>query len=211
MKEETIPLGMFEANCVLLYDEDSRHAVVVDPGGDAHALLVALKRLNLNPVACLLTHGHMDHVSALAELIEAYPCPVYLHPSDAVWAFTQANQMLPYYETPRQPAAHLLPVSDNQRIPSEFGEIQVIHTPGHSPGSVCYFLEEHGLLLSGDTLFKGSVGRTDLPGGNPSELARSIKRLKTMPNSTRIIPGHGPDTTMEREKSANYFLQDGLI
>ncbi len=210
MKEETIPLGMFEANCVILYDE-SRHAIVADPGGDASVLLAALKRLNLKPVVGLLTHGHMDHVSALADFCDAYPCPIYMHPSDAVWAFTKANQMLPYYDTPRKPDVPLLPVSDNQRIATELGEIQVLHTPGHSPGSVCYFLEEQGLLISGDTLFKGSVGRTDLPGGDSAELARSIKRLKTMPDSTRIIPGHGPDTNMEREKSANYFLQGGLI
>jgi len=130
-----------------------------------------------------------------------------MHPDDASWAFTAPNQLPPFYSAPRTPSCEILPLADHQLRHTDVADFRIIHTPGHSPGGVCCLLEKEKMLLTGDTLFKGSVGRTDLPGGNASELTRSINRLKQLPDALRIIPGHGPESTMSSEKSSNYFMR----
>ncbi len=206
MDVEIIALGPFEANAVVLWTKN-RQAIVTDPGSEANVLREFLDRNQLRPVAYLLTHGHVDHVSALAELSERFPAPMYMHPDDSAWAFSPTNQLPPYYATPKVPAKALTPVIHDQAIDIPDVKIRVIHTPGHSPGGVCYYFEQEHILLSGDTLFCGSVGRSDLPGGNPKILSRSLKQLTELPEITRVIPGHGPETTIAQEKRTNYFLR----
>ena len=206
MDVEVIALGPFETNAVILWTKE-RQAIVADPGSEVNVLCEFLDRNQLRPVAYLLTHGHVDHVSALAELNVRFPAPMYMHPDDAAWAFSPTNQLPPYYAPPKVPAKALVPVIHNQEIEFPDVKVHVIHTPGHSPGGVCYYLEKERILLSGDTLFCGSVGRSDLQGGNPNILSRSLKKLAELPELTRVIPGHGPETTIAREKRTNYFLR----
>ena len=210
MNIEIICVGMFEVNCVVLWKETDA-AWVVDPGENAAEILQFLRSYHLKPAAYLLTHGHVDHISALAEVYKAMPAPMFMHPADLAWAFKPANQLPPYYGPPPQPAAALTPITEGQCIGPERDGIRVLHTPGHSPGGVCYHFEHDKLLICGDTLFKGSVGRSDLPGGDPRILAQSLQRLTTLPDDLQVIPGHGPETTIRRERATNYFLRGELI
>ena len=201
-----ITVGLFEVNCIFLQNETTNETIIIDPGADADRIQAHLRKIGMKSVACLLTHGHMDHISAVAAVADTFDIPVYLHPDDAKWAFTPQNQMLPYYGMPQKPAKQTLPLADNQKLSLAGLNIEVLHTPGHSPGSVCFLLKEENILISGDTLFKDSAGRTDLPGGNGHTLARSLKRIASLPGNPAIYPGHGPDTTLKIEKRCNMFL-----
>ncbi len=159
-------------------------------------------------MAYLLTHGHMDHISALSDLSQKYPAPIRMHPKDAAWAFSPANQMPPYYHTPKFPQqgilADLIESAENHAAGLSY---KVLETPGHSPGSVCLYFPDHEILIAGDTLFAGSAGRTDLPGGDARQLQESLQRLVTLPDSVTIYPGHGPLSTIGCEKKNNPYLQ----
>jgi glyoxylase-like metal-dependent hydrolase (beta-lactamase superfamily II) len=207
MKVETIAVGAFEVNCFVLWDRTDR-ALVVDPGADAARIERLLARRHLAVAAYLATHGHMDHLSALAELVAARPAPVFLHPADQPWAFTDDNQMPPFYPPPRAPASELLVPSDAELTALANMPCRVLATPGHTPGSVCYLVGDPPSLLSGDTLFSGSVGRTDLPGGNGRLLAASLRTLAGLPDDVDVLPGHGPTTTVGVERSSNPFMQE---
>ena len=208
MHLETIPCGPFGANAYLLVDESSASAVLVDPGGDPDALLAALRRDSLSLAAILLTHAHPDHVSALPAVHSAYPAaPVYLHPADAAWLGSPANALPPFY--PFQPALAsvptLAPPGDLTLAAFRFAPL---HTPGHTPGGTVWHVPDLYIAFTGDTLFAGSVGRTDLPGGDSAALAASLAALaRALPPSTRILPGHGEATTLAAELASNPFLQ----
>ncbi len=206
MKTRIIPTGAFEANCVFVSDED-RMTLVADPGADAPDLVKTLERDNLTVGAYLLTHGHADHLSALADLWSARPAPVLIHPKDAEWAFSPKNALLPYYPMPKKPDGPFPEVADGSVF--TFGKMtfRVIHTPGHSPGCICFYFEKDKLLLAGDTLFQGSVGRTDLPGGSSRTLTESLLKLARLPAETKVICGHGEATTIGEEIRDNYFMQ----
>ena len=155
----------------------------------------------------ILTHGHIDHISAVTELLEAHPAPVYLHAADAAWAFTAVNRYPPYLRVPLRPDT-LRPLREGP-APDDCGlGGRVLHTPGHTPGGVCLQFEEEALLLTGDTLFQGSVGRTDLPGGDGTVLAESLRKLLALPDALRVLPGHGPDSTLDAERRRNPFLRE---
>ena len=198
MQRITIQVGSFEVNCSILCDGGK--TFIVDPGSEGDRLVAELEKRGLAPTAILLTHAHFDHIGAVNVLQEKWPSlPVYVHPDD-VPAFTHPqNQLPPDYPPVTRPA--------NLRDARTFKDATVIETPGHTPGGVCYHFAVDKLLLSGDTLFAGSVGRTDLPGGDMLTLMNSLERLKTLPGETSVIPGHGPFTTIERELDANPFLQ----
>jgi hydroxyacylglutathione hydrolase len=200
---QTAVVGPFEVNCHVLWDGDMM-ATVVDPGSDPGRIAGILKRHGLSVSRYLLTHGHCDHVSAAEELARLFPAPVRIHPADGKWAFTGHNNYPPYYDAPAKPATleFLSLTSDDGLLP-----FTVIPTPGHSPGSVCYYLQEEGILLSGDTLFKGSVGRTDFEGGDSRKLAASIRAIAALPDGTRVLTGHGDETTIGAEKATNYFMR----
>lgn len=203
---EQLVVGAFEVNCCIVR-ASSAGAIVVDPGSDSDRIIGYLKENELTVAAYMLTHGHTDHICALAEVYDAFPAAIGLHPDDEAWAFAVDNQMLPFYPAPRRPAAIDRVLEDGQLWSDPGLTYHVISTPGHTPGSVCFYFEEEGVLICGDTLFRGSVGRTDLPGGDSRGLAKSLQKLAKLPDETKVHPGHGPDTTIAEEKRANYFMQ----
>lgn len=205
MQIKQLTVGAIEANCWVLWG-DSREALVVDPGSDPESILAWLGRKQLSVVAYLLTHGHFDHIGALVEVHRTHPAPVALHPADARWAFTERNQMPPYYPAVLNPPPITRDLADGQTWTDGGLAYRVITTPGHSPGGVCFLFEEEQVLISGDTLFRGSIGRTDLPGSDGQAMERSLDRLKALPDALKVCPGHGPATTLGAEKQHNPFL-----
>ena len=204
MRYEVLPVGPYEANCSVLW-EDPAQAWIVDPGADSATVLGVLKRHGLKPALVVLTHAHFDHISALNEILAAAPVPVYMHAADAAFAFSPMNAMPPYGTTAR-PATLVTDKRDGDTLACGGLAAKLIHTPGHTPGGWCLYFEQDKLLVAGDTLFAGSVGRTDFPGGSWEELEASLQRLKALPEDTRVICGHGPQTTIGEEKRSNPYL-----
>lgn len=206
MQYTLLAVGPLGVNCAILHGT-APGAWVLDPGADAVRILRALDRLGRGVDRIILTHGHIDHISALDDLLKAFPrAAVAMHPADAAWAFDEINSFPPYNTVPERPAA-LSPLGEGDEL-GEAGDLKavVLHTPGHSPGCICLKFENEGVLFTGDTLFAGSVGRTDLPGGSSATLARSLKRLAGLPGNCRVIPGHGPQTTLADECRRNPYL-----
>ncbi|MDR2849103.1 MAG: MBL fold metallo-hydrolase [Verrucomicrobiota bacterium] len=204
MQLEVIPVGAYGANCSVLWREPER-AWVVDPGADGAALLGVLRERGLTPALVVLTHAHFDHVSAVNDILAAYPVPVYLHEADASMAFSPMNAMPPYPAT-RRPATLVTDKRDGDTLACGGLSATVIHTPGHTPGGWCLFFAAEKLLVAGDTLFAGSIGRTDFPGGNLKAMNASLQKLKALPDDTRVVCGHGPMTTIGAEKRSNPYL-----
>ena len=204
MNCEVFPVGPYEANCVVLWS-DPKQAWIVDPGADAEAILKWMQERNLTAAVVVLTHGHFDHVSAVNDIVTRFPVPVYLHADDAALAFSPLNAMPPYRPTAK-PATLRTDKDDGDTL--EIGGLtaKLILTPGHTPGGWCLYFEADKLLVAGDTLFAGSVGRTDFPGGSWEELQASLQKLKALPDDTRVVCGHGPQTTIGIEKRSNPYL-----
>ena len=202
VSHKIIPVGVYEANCVILWNGED--ALVLDPGQDADFLLAFLSERNLRLRAILLTHGHFDHVNGIPGLLEKNPdVPVYAHPSDWVMFGHPMNRNPPDYPGVGTPA-NLHDIRDIDKDFPAFG-FEVLETPGHTPGSVC--VKTGSLLLSGDTLFAGSCGRTDFPGGSMADMRRSLASLSKLPPETEVVPGHGPSTTIAREVVSNPFIE----
>lgn len=201
MERLTIGVGSYEVNCSIL-SKDGR-AYIVDPGQEGDRILGLLAKKGLEPAAVLLTHAHFDHITGIAELQKAFPdLPVYVHAADRPMFGHPFNQVPGEYSSIGTPA-NLRDVGD---LPKELPEMSVIHTPGHTPGGVCYHLAADRLLLSGDTLFARSIGRTDFPGGSMPEMLVSLKKLMQLPDDTVVIPGHGMFTTIGDEKGGNPYV-----
>jgi glyoxylase-like metal-dependent hydrolase (beta-lactamase superfamily II) len=205
MKYELVIVGALETNCYLVYCEETRDCAIIDPGADHEKIILAVADLELKPVIVLNTHGHVDHIGANSEIVRKYAVPLAMHSAD-----TGMLQVSDYIELSLLLGARNSPPPD--RLLAEGDEIvigrtslRVIHIPGHTPGSVGFVAA--GVLFSGDTLFCGGVGRTDLPGGSWKDLERSIReRILTLPEETIVLPGHGPWTTIEQERNSNPFL-----
>ena len=203
---QTLTVGPLQENCYLLTDPETRQAVLVDPGDEPARILAALAGFDLTAV--WLTHAHFDHIGALAAVQRQLPVPVYLHENDRE-LFAHAAQSAAFFGLSlEQPTCETTPLSHGQRLNLGRFEATCLFTPGHAPGHMAFYLPEAGVVLAGDALFAGSVGRTDLPGGDQAQLLESVRReLLTLPEATRVLPGHGPETTVGAERRSNPFLQ----
>ena len=206
MERIIMPLGAIGANCVVLW-EDPAAAWIVDPGAEPEAVNAFLDKKGLTPALVLLTHGHFDHIWAAASVARHAACPVYLSVADdPVLKGSAAMLERLQLEKPVEPFVYQ-DMADGQVLHAGGVDWKVIATPGHSPGSVCYLCAEWGVLLSGDTLFSGSIGRSDLPGGDYDQLMKSLMdKVMTLPGDTDVLPGHGRPTTIARESATNPFL-----
>ncbi len=201
-----LTVGPLQENCYLLTDSETHQAVLIDPGDEAARLLAALAGLELR--AIWLTHAHFDHIGGLAEVHRQFPVPVYLHENDRE-LFNHAAESAAFFGlTLEQPTSDTLPLSPAQTLTLGTHRATCLFTPGHAPGHMAFYLPEQGLVVAGDALFQGSVGRTDLPGGDHAQLLASVRReLLTLPDVTRVLPGHGPETTVGAERRTNPFLR----
>lgn len=198
----TLEVGAYAVNCTILTIDDK--TLIVDPGSEALLIAAELRKHNLTPAAILLTHAHFDHIGAVNELQRRYPkLPVYIGKND-IPVLTHPFNQAPEYPPITKPE-NLFGITEGDTIAC-LGEIKILETPGHTPGGVCYYLPSEKLLLSGDTLFAGSIGRTDFPGGDMATMMTSLEKLKALPDETTVIPGHGPLTTIGEERFANPFL-----
>ena len=196
----TEKVGFLEVNCYIIPSKKDNCVYIIDPGASPVKVAEKAKSFELNDYKIILTHAHIDHISGIPELMEILPVSAfYLHKEDMPLYNSPANELqplMPALNTPPQPKNEL-----------ENCEFRIIHTPGHTRGGVCYYFEDEGVLFTGDTLFCGSVGRTDFPGGDTGTLLDSINsKLMTLPKDTAVYPGHGPSTTIAQEKATNPFL-----
>jgi hydroxyacylglutathione hydrolase len=191
----------YGTNCWLLASDESREAVVVDPGFEPGALRVLLERAGREPVAVLATHAHVDHVGGAGDFAE--DLPVFVHEADAV-AFTDEAAWHAGFANPLAPVKDLRTIADGDVLRFGGFAIEVLHTPGHTPGHCCFRTD--ALVLSGDLVFAGAVGRSDLPNSDPAAMEASLRRFLTLPDDLPVLPGHGADTTVGRERASNPFL-----
>jgi glyoxylase-like metal-dependent hydrolase (beta-lactamase superfamily II) len=207
MIHEILPVGMLRCNCSIFGDETTREAMVVDPGDEIESILERLERYGLTVKSIVITHAHIDHIGGAHRLKQATGAPVYMNPNDS-----RLQKMLDMQ-------AAMLGVRPVENVEVDTGakegdtllvgatEVHVMHTPGHTPGSICLWMPSEKKLVAGDTLFRDSIGRTDLPGGNGRQILESIHvKLLPLPGETIVIPGHGATTTIEWEKRHNPFL-----
>ena len=194
LKVYAMALGAYQTNCYIIHEENSRTCCVIDPGYDADRILDKLDSLGLTLEAVLLTHGHFDHVGAVKDLAAETQCDVYLHPEDLSMPPMMTAGALYYTKT----------YGEGSLLKLAGLEISVLHTPGHTPGSVCLLTDT--AIFSGDTLFQGSCGRTDLPGGDWATIGKSLKRLAALEGNFWVYPGHGPSTTLRDEKKYNPYM-----
>lgn len=201
MEMKTIEVGSFEVNCSVI--AVGGKAWIVDPGAEAERIIALVESLGCEPGGVLLTHAHFDHICAIPMLERKWPAlPVFVHRNDEMVITHAFNQFPPEYPS--------IPRPKNLRTDSWPDFVEVIETPGHTPGGVCFLIggdDGEKILFSGDTLFCGSVGRTDFPGGSMAVLRKSLEKLTKLPDDVVVIPGHGPKTTIGREKAANPYLQ----
>jgi len=208
VKWQQIPLGALQTNCYIVENPD-KTCLIVDPGEEGNKLINVLNRRKLIPLAILLTHAHFDHIGAVNIMREAYHIPVYIHKQEGKWLTDPAlngSQLFMQVEPIRVNPADYLINHEGAMTIGTF-EFQVYHTPGHSPGSISFYFDKEGVVISGDALFQGSIGRTDLPGGNHGQLIKSIHdKLLILPEDTYVLSGHGSVTTIGEEMDSNPFL-----
>ncbi|MDR2401674.1 MAG: MBL fold metallo-hydrolase [Deferribacteraceae bacterium] len=207
MKIEYLPLGVIEANCIFLTAENGE-LILVDPGDEPERLAGAIESNSLTLIKILLTHGHFDHIGAAETLQKKYKVPVFIHPSDYLLADAASEYSFSFGGYPTKKIKEKKPLADGEIIDFDDSAIKVIHTPGHTSGSVSFYIEKLSTVLTGDTLFAGGVGRTDLVGAMPDALIPSIReKLYTLPDDTAVIPGHGELTSIGDEKRYNRFVR----
>jgi hydroxyacylglutathione hydrolase len=209
---EMLTVGPFQENCYIIGDEESGVGAIVDPGDEAARIAMAVEKTGLEIGSIILTHAHVDHVGAVVALVDEHSCPVLMH--------AEAEPMLKELPTQaimmgmrfgRVPTVDRYVQDDEVLEVGDLG-LRSLYTPGHAPGHLAFYVEDEGLVLSGDALFAGSIGRVDLPGGSMEVLMRSIEeRLLTLPDETVVYSGHGPRTTIGNERTSNPFLQGGMF
>ena len=195
LKMKTMPLGAYQTNCYMVWDENSNTCVVIDPGYEAETVLAEAKRLGKTIEAILLTHGHFDHVGAVRDIAAETDCKVYLCEADLSMPLQLTAGPLYYTDL----------YGEGDMLKLAALSFKVLHTPGHTPGSVCLQCED--AMFSGDTLFWGSCGRTDLPGGSWATIQKSLKRLAAISGDFKVYPGHGDSTQLSFERKMNPYMQ----
>ncbi len=208
---ETFPVGPLACNCAILGDPATREAVVLDPGDEPDRILEALSGTGFKAIALVHTHAHFDHVGCSALLKRITGAPILMHEGDGPLYENLAEQGKAFGIPMDKPGEIDRPLVHGQKIPVGTGALHVLHTPGHTPGSLSFRMEgaEEDILFSGDTLFRRSIGRTDLWGGSQDQILDSIRReILTLPGGLRVVPGHGPDTTIAEEGRRNPFVGD---
>lgn len=205
---QILPVTPFQQNAALLWDDVSKEAVLTDVGGEAERLLEAVETHQLNLKAIWLTHGHLDHASGVEELTTLHPVPVLgPHQADNYWLQALPEVTASYGFPISQPFIPTRWLKEGEALKVGEHTFIVFHIPGHTPGHVVFYSQANKLLIAGDVLFRESIGRTDFPGGNHSDLIRGIQeKLLSLPDDTRVLPGHGPMTTIGHEKQHNPFL-----
>ncbi|MCX8746979.1 MBL fold metallo-hydrolase [Snodgrassella sp. B3800] len=205
---QILPVTPFQQNAALLWDDVSKEAVLTDVGGEAERLLEAVETHQLNLKAIWLTHGHLDHASGVEELTTLQPVPVLgPHQADNYWLQALPEVTASYGFPISQPFIPTRWLNEGEALKVGEHTFIVFHIPGHTPGHVVFYSQANKLLIAGDVLFRESIGRTDFPGGNHSDLIRGIQeKLLSLPDDTRVLSGHGPMTTIGHEKQHNPFL-----
>jgi hydroxyacylglutathione hydrolase len=208
MIHEVLPVGMLGCNCSIIGDEESLEAIVIDPGDEVSKIVEILHQNQLKVKMIVITHAHIDHIGGAEKLRAITGAPVYMHEADRM-----LSEQLPMQaewlgvEPPKDPGIDT-PAREGDIIRAGYVEAHVIHTPGHTPGSISLYLPDAKKLIAGDTLFEGSIGRTDLPGGDTAQIGRSIKgKLYTLPEDTIVYPGHGATTSIGHEKKHNPYVR----
>jgi hydroxyacylglutathione hydrolase len=209
MIHEILPVGMLQCNCSIFGDEQTREAIVIDPGDDVSQILELLAKHGLRVKAIVITHAHIDHIGGAQELKRITQAPVYMNLNDAGLQAMMATQAA-WLGVPTPESVEIdAPLNDGATLQLGQTEFHVLHTPGHTQGSISLWIPSEQKLVAGDTLFAGSIGRTDLPGGDGRQILRSIhQKLLPLPEETTVIPGHGGITTIGQEKEFNFFLQE---
>ena len=205
----TLSLGMFQSNCFIVSCNETREGVVIDAGDEGEVILKTIDRLHINIKAILETHAHIDHVSALDEVQPALGVPVYMHKDELPTYDMLSQQAAMFGLQPPRSVSIDRTLQDGDEIPIGKLTAKVLHAPGHSPGSVCFYFagESPPRIIVGDVLFKGSIGRTDLPGGSYGTIIETLtKVMLPLPDDTIVYSGHGPETTIGEEKRFNPFL-----
>lgn len=203
---ETITNGPFVENCYLVAEESSMQGILVDPGDEPQRILQIVQRLGVTVQAIVATHGHIDHVGAVASLKAELGVPFSVHADDREWVASLRQQCMMFGLPPRDAPEVDHDLEDCVQVGGL--EAQVLHTPGHSAGGCCLWFESAGVVFVGDTLFAGSIGRTDLPGGDMNQLLSKVReQLFVLPDVTVVYSGHGPATTIGREKASNPFFR----
>ena len=208
MIHEILPVGPLQCNCSIVGDETSREAIVIDPGDEIESVLAILQKHNLVVKQIVVTHAHIDHVGGATKLKKATGAPILLNENDSkLLAMLDVQASWVGMRTPGEVQIDQH-VAEGDKVKAGALNAEVLHTPGHTEGSICLLFKPENLLIAGDTLFAGSIGRTDLPGGNYKKIMDSLRgKLMALPDQIVVVPGHGPLTTIGSERERNPFLQ----
>lgn len=208
MIHEIIPVGLLQCNCSIFGDETTREALVIDPGDQIEDVLAILAKHRLRVKTIVITHAHIDHIGGAAKLKLATGAPVYMNARDQE-LYDQIGAQAVWLGMPEPESTEVdAPANDGGTIVLGESAFHILHTPGHTQGSISLWIPAENKLIAGDTLFRDSIGRTDLPGGDSRQILRSIhSKLLTLPETAVVVPGHGPNTTIGREKERNPFLR----
>ena len=206
-----LTVGPFQENCYIVGDQSTGEGALIDPGDEAARIALAVEQTEIEIGSIILTHSHIDHVGAVADLADEYSCPVLLHAeAEQMLQNVQQQAVMMGVKFGRVPQVDRY-IGTEETLQVGGVSLKSLYTPGHAPGHLAFYIEEEGAVISGDAVFAGSIGRTDLPGGNMGVLMESIReQILTLPDETRLYPGHGPDTTVGNERATNPFLQGGF-
>lgn len=208
LKVHTIPTAPIEENCYVVFDEESRQGLLIDPGNEGEKILSLIREEKVEVEAILLTHGHWDHIGAVEELRHKLKVPVHIHGEDSAMLTDSRQNLFAFMAGGRMEGKPVDKVfREGAVFPCGNYSFKVIHTPGHTPGGCCFYSEKAGALFSGDSLFAEEIGRCDLPGGSLDSLISSLKeKILCLPEATKVYPGHGPSTTVGWERMHNPYL-----